>query len=374
MDARTEALYHLNEQAFIERFRQIRSGTEGGVYLIDHEAFPFGITQENLTRISLPSRHMIVDLSHPESSNGDHDFDLLSAAASYLSSLTTDAKDLIGHLLNAQATRGKRKWDSLGSFMDWLTLGIVSGTWRGIVSNYEAMVSDPSLYNIVNFITFGTLDSISGALAPEDPWSLEHWLDIIGTILTAYAAYKAALNVKEILTGSADDALRAGGTLPDDMDDVIHNAGLTQAQIDDIINIPRGQRPDPITYLTQEYIDQHLDMFRNGATKFYAKAPVGVVGPPEGTFVMPSSIADDLIKRADGDVRILEELLGFDPGYLGNSPVRIDISNPSGLRIPNGNELGANEYWVPGGYTSGGIPEAIIDQPQLGEYTVNPAF
>jgi len=302
------------------------------------------------------------------------DYDLLSAAASYLSGLVSDAKDLIGYLLNAQAERGERKWDSLGSFMDWLTLGIVSGMWRSGVSNYEAMVNDPSLYNIVNFITFGTLDSISGALDPEEPWSLEHWLDIIGTILTVYAAYRAALNVKEILTGGADDALRAGGTLADDADDVIRNAGLTQTQIDDIIRIPKGQRPNPNTYLTQEYIDQHLDMFRGGATKFYAKAPTGTVGPPEGTFVMPSSIADDLIKQADGDVRILEELLGFDSGYLGDRPVRIDISNPSGLRIPSGNELGSNEYWIPGGYTSGGIPEAIIDQPQLGDYAVNPTF
>lgn len=67
MDARTEALYHTNEQAFIERFRQIRSGTEGGVYLVDHEAFPFGITPENLTRVSLPGGHMVVDLSRHDS-------------------------------------------------------------------------------------------------------------------------------------------------------------------------------------------------------------------------------------------------------------------------------------------------------------------
>ena len=371
MDTRTEALYHRNEQVFIERFRQIRSGAEGGVYLADHEVFPFGITPENLTRVSLPSGHMIVDLSHPESVDHDPDFDLFSTAVSYLSRLASDFKDLIGYLLNAQAERGERKWDSLGSFMDWLTLGIVSGTWRGIVSNFEAMVRDPSLYNIVNFITLGTLDSISGALDPEEPWSLEHWLDIIGTILTIYAAYKAAVGVKEVLTGSADDALRAGGTLADDVDDIIRNAGLTQAQIDDIIKTPQGQRPNPSTYLSQEYIDQHLDMFRNGVAKFYAKTPTGTVGPPNETYVLPASVVDDLVRRADGDVRVLEELLGLGHGYLGDAPVRIDVPNPHGLRIPSGNELGANEYWLPGGYTSGGIPEATIDPVPVGEYTIS---
>mgnify|MGYP002651150812 CR=1 FL=1 len=32
-----------------------------------------------------------------------------------------------------------------------------------------------------------------------------------------------------------------------------------------------------------------------------------------------------------------------------------------GLRMPSGNELGANDQWVPGGFTSGGVPEATID-------------
>ena len=140
----------------------------------------------------------------------------------------------------------------------------------------------------------------------------------------------------------------------------------------DIIKTPKGQRPNPSTYLSQEYIDQHLDLFRGGVTKFYAKASNGTVGPPDGTFVFPSSYADDMIVQAKGNIRVLEELLGFDPGDLGDNPVRIDISHPQGLRMPTGNERGANDFWLPGGYTSGGIPEAVIDQIQFGQYTVSP--
>jgi len=40
------------------------------------------------------------------------------------------------------------------------------------------------------------------------------------------------------------------------------------------------------------------------------------------------------------------------------------------LRIPSGNEPGTNENWVPGGYTSKKVPEAVVDQIQPGEYTV----
>lgn len=130
------------------------------------------------------------------------------------------------------------------------------------------------------------------------------------------------------MTGGGDDALRTGGTLADDVGDIARGAGLTRSQIDDIIKTPKGQRPNPSTYLAKEYIDHHLSQFKDGVTKFYAKAPTGTVGPREGTFLFPSSYADDMIKRANGDIRVLEQLLGFDPGDLGDCPIRIDISKP----------------------------------------------
>ena len=87
---------------------------------------------------------------------------------------------------------------------------------------------------------------------------------------------------------------------------------------------------------------------------------------------MPKSIADDLISRAGGSIAELERLLGLDPGNLGTTPVRIDIAKPTGLRMPSGNEKGANLNWIPGGYTSGGIPEIIIDSPGPDQYVVKP--
>ncbi|MFY9307573.1 MAG: hypothetical protein WAQ28_00850 [Bacteroidia bacterium] len=55
-------------------------------------------------------------------------------------------------------------------------------------------------------------------------------------------------------------------------------------------------------------------------------------------------------------------------------PYRIDINNPSGLRMPSGNEPGANEFWIPGGKTSGGIFEVTVDQIQPGSYTKQTVF
>jgi hypothetical protein len=57
-------------------------------------------------------------------------------------------------------------------------------------------------------------------------------------------------------------------------------------------------------------------------------------------------------------------------GELGENPVVIKPKKVSFLKFPSRNEKGANAYWNPGGYTSGGIPEVVVNQFAPGEYTV----
>lgn len=142
----------------------------------------------------------------------------------------------------------------------------------------------------------------------------------------------------------------------------------------DALNKPQFERPNPNTYLDQSYIDNHIANFDGGVTKITAQAPTNAVGPPDGTFVLPKSQADDLIAEAGGDVNKLEDLLGLDRGTLGDNPVRLDVDEPTGLRMPSGNERGANDKWIPGGKTSGGVLEATVDQIPLDKIDVNSAF
>ncbi|WP_027088443.1 pre-toxin TG domain-containing protein [Cohnella panacarvi] len=146
--------------------------------------------------------------------------------------------------------------------------------------------------------------------------------------------------------------------------------GLDPKIVSEILATDKGLRPNPSNYLPKEYIDNHLALFDGGVTKIQAAAPTRPLGPPSGTFVMPKSVADVLISESGGNVSKLEELLSLDPGTLGKSPVRVDIPKPAGLRMPDGNEVGANDQWIPGGYTGGGIPEAIIDQVPLDNLNV----
>ncbi|WP_454056445.1 LysM peptidoglycan-binding domain-containing protein [Cupriavidus sp. Marseille-Q8015] len=148
-------------------------------------------------------------------------------------------------------------------------------------------------------------------------------------------------------------------------------SGITEA---DILSIAKGERPDPSTYLTQAYQDAHAALFQDGAVRIQPTAPTGTIGRTE-TWVFPKSLADDAIATAQGNVRVLEKMLGLDEGYLGSAPVRVDIPNPSGYRIPTGNEFGASSYWRPGGRTwPGGLPEAVINPVSPERYVVSSVF
>lgn len=90
---------------------------------------------------------------------------------------------------------------------------------------------------------------------------------------------------------------------------------------------------------------------------------------------MPKSVADEAIAKAGGDIGLLEELLALEPGSLGLNPVRVDIPEPKNTRIPSGNEAGAwPGYWIPGGYTKGGIIEAVVDPVPPAEYKVTQLY
>ena len=79
--------------------------------------------------------------------------------------IPSDAKALLNGFAAAQQERIGR--GTLGGFLDWLTMGAVSGLYEGLKTRTDAMTKDPSLYNIVNWLTLGTADMVKGAFSPE---------------------------------------------------------------------------------------------------------------------------------------------------------------------------------------------------------------
>ena len=99
-----------------------------------------------------------------------------------------DAKELFLAFVRAQNERLGRK--DIAGFLDWLSLGVVSGIWQGYQDRYQELLNDPTLYNFVNYLTSGFADTVKGAINPEEPLSLQHWLDTLGVVSTAFGAYQ----------------------------------------------------------------------------------------------------------------------------------------------------------------------------------------
>ena len=161
------------------------------------------------------------------------------------------------------------------------------------------------------------------------------------------------------------------GRMP--LDKLPASVGRQIERIRDQIHSLRPKMPHPNSYLSKEALAAHKAHFSDGVARIQSWAPDGKIGPPTGgVFVMAKKDAEAMIKQSKGNPRELEKLLGLKPGALGEGPVLVDIPNPKGLRMPTGNEAGANRFWIPGGKTSGGVPEAVIDRIPKGSYSVTP--
>lgn len=169
---------------------------------------------------------------------------------------------------------------------------------------------------------------------------------------------------------SSDVTISEGVRIPETSDSINPLTGLSRELESEIVSLPQGSRPDPATYMSAEQITIHLSQFEDGVTIFasrdaYCSYMQRSIGWDDGSqFVMPRSVADEILAAADGNPEFIEEALGLRHGSIGeHGLIRVDIDPEaiSGLRMPSGNEFGANSQWRPGGYTSGGTPEAVID-------------
>jgi len=147
---------------------------------------------------------------------------------------------------------------------------------------------------------------------------------------------------------------------------VAASAAVDPAILARIQAMPHGTRPDPSTYLPPAFIAAHLAQFDAGACRFAIDATVRKygVGQKDGTsFVMPCSEAEQLVQASAGDRSKLERGLGLSAHALDGELIMIKIAHPRTmhLRLPSGNEAGANSAWLPGGLVPSGSREAVVD-------------
>lgn len=139
----------------------------------------------------------------------------------------------------------------------------------------------------------------------------------------------------------------------------------TKAKFDQLLaDKHAGKRlPPPDNYLTPNYVKEHLDEFQTGSVYKIINGPLDptkLAKKGEHIFVFPKSEVDNAIAKSGGDPRKLEEILGMDPGYLGNNPHLVEFKNPASVEMPSGNEKNAwDGLWKPGGYTKGDSAKGI---------------
>ncbi|MEY8198702.1 MAG: DUF637 domain-containing protein [Colwellia sp.] len=154
---------------------------------------------------------------------------------------------------------------------------------------------------------------------------------------------------------------------------------LSQEKFHEIKNLDNGSRPEKYLEDGQPNSEwpystgfevEHLAKFENGGVRIYK--PRSENGGPvtigqDSMYIMPKDEFDSLIESSNGDSVAIEKALGLKTGQLSSGDYKIAFLNDAGTQvsIPTGNEPGANGNWLPGGFTSGGIPEATYSGSQL---------
>lgn len=132
----------------------------------------------------------------------------------------------------------------------------------------------------------------------------------------------------------------------------------------------KGSRPNPSEYLSADYIANHIKLFEDEGGAFVAVKSWIEKGNypafPLRKYVMLRSDMMAAIQeyRNTNNIEVLEKALGYDIGSLKNVQNEMFVfsldKSKFRFELPDGNELGANSYWTPGGQTSGGAKEAVV--------------
>ncbi|MBY7736396.1 WXG100 family type VII secretion target [Paenibacillus polymyxa] len=101
--------------------------------------------------------------------------DTRNAFQKSVDSLTELGQDFV----DANSVRYEKKFDSVWSFLDYMSYGIPKGMYQGYME--RAAKQNDSWNDMLNFGTFGVTGMIQGAFNPNNAWSKEHWANIIGT-------------------------------------------------------------------------------------------------------------------------------------------------------------------------------------------------
>lgn len=136
-------------------------------------------------------------------------------------------------------------------------------------------------------------------------------------------------------------------------------------------------KPRPNEYLGKKTLDLHKAQFENGGGWLAPKWALDKfgrekLGRADGQFIMTGDELNQVLVETQGNIQEIEKKLGIPCGAWDKVMVKIEVNKESlqktNLRMPSGNEAGANEHWLPGGKLPSGRTEGVIDAVPKGDY------
>ena len=155
----------------------------------------------------------------------------------------------------------------------------------------------------------------------------------------------------------------------------IKGAFINGKTSEDILSIPKGQRPAPSTYLSSGYIQQHLAKFEKEGGAFIIRrrdvVESNYITMAPRKFIGLRSDMEGVIRKyndSNKNLNVLIEELDLGKDYFKATDEVFFVKVPPEkftFDFPNGNEVGAyDELWIPGGCTIHGTKEAVISNSE----------
>jgi len=143
------------------------------------------------------------------------------------------------------------------------------------------------------------------------------------------------------------------------------------------VTVRKPNRPEPSTYLSKTTIDRHLAAFRHEPCLFLTRHAFtnfckNGIGRKDGQFLITKETGDKIeaLLSKKSTFGAGEAELGLPDGAWANQEIiRVTVNEVPNLCMASGNEVGANKYWMPGGYLPNGLREAVCDQIPLDKVT-----
>ena len=185
LDNASSLVYDLNRQGFMSAVEVILRNSDGGIWTMSNSE-----TNGNMRVGFVPFEIRPIAVSEePTITDDTGKFPIIDSVINWARDFGEDAAEFLQQFWDSARQRADHRYDDFLSFWDWISSGIISGIWNSAEARAELMLSDPSLYNIINWLMLGLPDLIGRAFDPDKPLSFEHCLANLELVTILFGVY-----------------------------------------------------------------------------------------------------------------------------------------------------------------------------------------